>query len=242
MTPSTEMVAQIASLPFDIVAQLGVACGYERSFKMRRNSLLANRYMLGVDTEGLTPEQLLNVCQRMDMPKAYLDSFAENASEANLVFLGFEHDGNCCHYKIYLEFWEKIKQGIRDKTDRQEPVLLHLGYKWDTNDNRHRAIARYTCHPQLTVQGILSRISKIYDADHDETSHDETSLAIVADIIKLAASTKQNISPIYLEAEEEGNPRVSFDVNIYSAALAAMCWSATARRRRSVTTRRTKRR
>jgi hypothetical protein len=161
MTPSTEMVAQIASLPFDIVAQLGVACGHERSFKMRRNRLLANRYMLGVDTEGLTPEQLLNVCQRMDMPKAFLDSFAENVSEANLVFLGFEHDDNCCHYKIYLEFWEKLKQGIRDKNDPQEPVLLHLGYKWDTNDNRRRAIARYTCHPQLSVQKILSRVSTI---------------------------------------------------------------------------------
>ena len=57
-------------------------------------------------------------------------------------------------------------------------------------------------------------MSKIYETDRDDTS-----LAIVEDMIKLAVSTSRDIAPIYLEAAEENNPRISFDVNLYKAAL-----------------------
>ena len=47
---SVEIAAGKASLPFEIVESMDLACGYERSFKMLHNRLLANRYLLGIRT------------------------------------------------------------------------------------------------------------------------------------------------------------------------------------------------
>jgi hypothetical protein len=113
-----------------------------------------------------------------------------------------------------LEYWDKLNREIRNKSNPQEPILLHLGYKWDTTDRSRATIAKYTCHPLLSVQDILKRIAKIYG-----TGRDDTSLPIIEDIIELALSKNRAISPIYLEAAEENNPRISFDINLYKATL-----------------------
>ena len=210
----TEAVAQKATLPFAILEQLDVACGYERSFKMLRNTLLANRYMLGVNTEDLTRQQLLEICRQIEMPNDHLDSIAAHLSDANLIFLGFEHSADSCIYKVYLEFWEKLKRDLLSRRNQQEPALLHLGYKWDTNDSLRRAITRYLLHPLLSVREILSRIAEIY-----ATSDDRTSFAAAEEIIALAASRGGDVSLRYMEVEKGNSPRVSFDVNLYGAAL-----------------------
>lgn len=66
-----EIAAAQAGLLFRIVEDMQVPCGYERSFKMLEGRLLANRFLLGMNTENLTHERLLDVCRQLDMPKMY---------------------------------------------------------------------------------------------------------------------------------------------------------------------------
>lgn len=209
-----EIVAGKASLPFKIIEQLGVACGYERSFKMLENKLLANRYLLGIDTADIKPEQLLDICHQLDMPTTYMEAFKAHLADANLVFLGFEDNEADCVYKIYLEFWEKVKQDIQIKSNGNEPALLHLGFKWNSDNNTERTISRYTCYPLLSLDDILKRLSKLYGNHQDRNC-----LGIAEDIIRFAASRSDATSFIYVEVGEENNPRRSFDINLYKANL-----------------------
>jgi hypothetical protein len=139
---SIEIAAKKAILPFKIVEHLGVPCGYERSFKMFQNTLLANRYLLGINTKDVNRESLLHICRQLGMPKSYLDSFESSLADANLVFLGFEHNEDDCVYKIYLEFWEKVQKDLQMTPGNTSPVLLHLGFKWKTTDNSQGTISK----------------------------------------------------------------------------------------------------
>ena len=214
MKTSLEIVAEKASLPFKIIEQLGIACGYERSFKMLENKLLANRFLLGIKTAGLKSEQLLAICHQLDMPTTYMEAFKTHLPDANLVFLGFEDNEADCVYKIYLEFWDKVTKDIQIKSSRNEPVLLHLGFKWNTDNNTEATISRYTCYPLLSINDILKRLSNLY-----ENHEDRNSLEVAEDIIRSAASRSAATSLIYVEVGEENNPRQSFDINLYKANL-----------------------
>ena len=209
-----EIVAGKAALPFKIIEQMGIACGYERSFKMLENKLLANRFLLGIETADLKPEQLLDICRQLDMPTTYMEAFKAHLPDANLVFLGFEDNEADCVYKMYLEYWEKVKKDIQIKSNRNKPVLLHLGFKWNTDNNTEGIISRYTCYPLLSINEILKRLTKLY-----ENHEDSTSLGVAEDIIRFAASRGAATSFIYVEVGEENNPRHSFDINLYKANL-----------------------
>ncbi len=212
---SLESAARKAVLPFRIIEELGVPCGYERSFKMLAGRVLANRYLLGIDTDNLTSEQTLAACRRLGMPTQYRESFAAHLAEANLVFLGFEDNEEAgCMYRMYLEFWKKVQRDQQAKPEDTEPALLHLGFKWHTDDNTQRAISRYMCYPRLPLEGIQHRLSDVY-ADHSESAPHE----VASDIVWLAGNRGGGQSPIYVEVFEDNSQRRSFDINLYGAGL-----------------------
>ncbi len=212
---SLEMAARKAVLPFRIIEEMGVPCGYERSFKMFAGRVLANRYLLGIDTDNLTSEQILGVCRRLDMPTQYRESFAAHLAEANLVFLGFEDNEEAgCVYRMYLEFWKKIERDTRDRPEDTKPSLLHLGFKWHTDDNTQRVISRYMCYPRLPLDSIQDRLSGVYAAHSESVPHE-----VARDIVSLAGSRSGGQSPIYVEVREDNSRRRSFDINLYGAGL-----------------------
>lgn len=217
MQPSIDANAGKAVKLFKLIEDLGVACGYERSFKMLDYRLLANRFLLGINPADLRPEKLLDVCRRLDMPAQYLESFQAHLADANVVFLGFEDNEQDCLYKVYLEFWEKVKSEIPCKANKQESVLLHLGFKWNTDDNTRRAISRYMCYPMLSVQSISQRLLHVYQGYEDNGSR-----KIAEDLLTFAGSRSTGSSFIYVEVGEDNNPRRSFDINLYKARLRLM--------------------
>ncbi|MBW1925208.1 MAG: hypothetical protein JRF59_17290 [Deltaproteobacteria bacterium] len=75
-------------------------------------------------------------------------------------------------------------------------------------------MARYMTHPMLSTPGILKRVASILQGPGARVSL-ETARAV----IRLAARRARNQRFIYLEVGEQGNPRRSFDVNLYKAAL-----------------------
>lgn len=208
------LAADRAALPFALLEQMHIPCGYERSFKMLPGKLLANRYLLGVDLKNVNSEQLRSICQRLDMPEEYFALFREHLPEANLVFLGFEDNPPTGIYKVYLEFWERVKSEIQAQPGSREPKLLHLGFKWNVTDNTQRTISKYLCYPLLSTEGVFQRLGDLY-AGHERC----VSLAIATEIIAFAASRAEEHSFIYLEVLEGDSLRRSFDINLYSAML-----------------------
>jgi hypothetical protein len=70
------------------------------------------------------------------------------------------------------------------------------------------------CHPLLSVKEILKRVTKIYEGREDAISFE-----VAREIIQLAGNRCLDRSFLYLEVEEEHNPRLSFDLNLYKASL-----------------------
>ncbi len=210
----TEKKPEKGRFLFQLIEDLHVGYGFEKSFKMAPKKLLGNRFLLAVNKKDTQQERILAICEQMDMPENFFETFKENLSDTNTVGFGFEKNERGCVYKIYLEFWDKIKKEVYYKVDKTEPVLLHLGFKWDALDNTKRAVARYTAFPLLSIKNILKRISTIYDALEERTPFE-----IAKGVIELASSRAVNEMFIYLEASEENNPRRSFDINLYKANL-----------------------
>lgn len=203
---------------FEFVKGLNVPVGIEHSFKALEKSLLPDRFLIGFQRVSLwqdPDESILNICRRLGMPEPFQATFRENLSEANVVLFGFERSRNEVVYKAYLEFGAGFKKRSQADSGNGESVLMHLGFKWNVSDDSQKAVAQYRCFPMLTEKDMLERLSS-KDFFKDER---KGYLAIVEAILNLAVCRTHPYEFIYLEAEEDGNQRTSFDINLYRANL-----------------------
>ena len=200
--------------PFRIVEQLDLKCGYEKSFKMMDRYLLRNRYLLGIEKSRLDHQKLVSICEQMQMPEKFVDQFFDNVADANLVLLGFEEGIESCTYKIYLEYWDKIRTQMSVKQSSAEPVALFQGFKWNAMDNSRAVLTDYIYYPLLKVDEIIERIGRLGLPGEDTSVFD-----MAREIISRAARLAGNQPFIYVEASEGDNPRNSFDINLYPAGM-----------------------
>ena len=179
--------------------------------------MLWNRYLAGVDkrtSSGDPNETILDVCRQLNMPIRLLDTLARRLPEVNFVLFGFEENEAACVYKVYLEYYDTFGSKVKDRANLTDPMLMHLGLKWDLSDSDRTAIAEYVWHPNLSAQTILARIADIYAEPRYRASLD-----IVESIFRFAAIRMIPRDILYLEVAEGSNPRRSFDVNLYKANL-----------------------
>lgn len=210
-----ETAARAAVVPFQIVEDLGVACGYERSFKLTAHDIFANRYLLGVGTDIVGPTRILDACRQLGMPQALLDEFAVGLPDANLIFLGFEDSGpDGSIYKVYLEYWDQLKARIRSGAAPRAPHLLHKGFKWYVDAPDRHVVTHYHCLPGLGLGAIQDRIEAIYRDIPDAPGLDATTRIMAA-----ARERSPGDGFLFVEVSEPGNPRKSFDLNLYPAGL-----------------------
>ncbi len=206
-----------AGLLFHLIKNLNIDYGFERSFKISKKTLLGNRFLFTMSKHSIRQdphERILNICRRMDMPKKLLEVFNENLPSANYVHFGFEEDEKSYIYKAYLEFWTDWENEIKNKPNRSDPFLVHLGFKWDVSEPTRCVLTRYTCCPSISVENILERLSKVFYSDQYRSPCE-----IAKGIVKLASSRISHDKIFYVEVEEEDNPRRSFDMNMYRAKL-----------------------
>lgn len=181
--------------------------GAERSFKMSASSLLGDRYLIGVHKSDIAPAALFGLCARIGMPERFLGALKEEAQGANAFHFGYEGRATGGLYKVYLEFANRLRPAAN------EPLLLHLAYKWDCANPAVGTVARYVCHPGLGRQAVLARLETLY-AGHA----DAQTLEVVKEVIELSAR-RTPVLPMYLEVGEEGNPRASFDIKLHDADM-----------------------
>jgi hypothetical protein len=176
----------------------------------------------------LTRDHLLTICARLNMPREFVDALFDQLPSANLVFFGFEHDPPDATYRMYLEYWDKVKAEVQSNPTDLAPRPLHLGFKWNVDDNRQRTISQYDCFPLLSLVGVRERVASIYAGRLAAASQD-----VSLEIISLAEQNAENTAFIYLEVAEPDNSRSSFDINLYNASLRLQeIWPALERLRR----------
>ncbi|MGD8350446.1 MAG: hypothetical protein PVI79_14450 [Gammaproteobacteria bacterium] len=209
--PDREAFQEAYIRPFRLVEQLDLKCGYEKSFKLIERRLLRNRYLLGIEKSILDDSKLASICEQMKLPEKFAERFFDDIAEANLVLLGFEEGADYCSYRIYFEYWDRLRRRISASPPPYQPMTLFQGYKWSTNDGDVAVVTDYVCYPRLGTDEIVARIREI--------GADGEAFAIAIEIISLAARLAGDQAFVYLEASEGGNPRNSFDINLYPAGM-----------------------
>jgi hypothetical protein len=214
--PGTEGEKQKADFLFQLVKRLNAESGFERSFKIVNGALLNNRWLLGINKSAIrnADDRLMQTCSLMGMPKNLLDIFRHHLAQANYVHFGLEQDEKATIYKVYLEFFGTIKREIEGSRQRPGPALLHLGLKWDVSDLARQSLTRYTWHPWLSSDEIVQRVSSILESGQAEAAR-----AAAERLVSVALARIPARDILYLEVTEDGNPRRSFDINVYRANL-----------------------
>lgn len=203
-----------AALLFRLVKNLGCPYYHERSFRISDQSLAANRFLLTLNSKSIRSdfrEAVLGICHQLSMP-ADLQRQAEDAlPEAKAVHFGFEGDGRLL-YKVYLERRDAHDEG--EHAAPGTPILLHIAFKWDSKASDQRAISRYQWYPNLSVPQIAQRMAAIFGGNQTSPS-----FRISRSVLEMAAGGMNLKGMQYLEVKEDGNSRLSFDLNVYNAGL-----------------------
>jgi hypothetical protein len=193
------------------IERMAVPYGREQSFKLVPGRLLSDRLLVGVHRRGLPAIELQALAGELGMPGSAWEALAARLPQANAVFVGTEEAPGACMLKMYLEFWDEVRQAVRDGA--RDAQLLHFGVKWSTARLGQFEEARYMCHPLLSVRDILRRMPGCYPADRP------SALAPARTIVRRAAHRAPGAAFLYLEVQEAGNPRRSFDINLYKSGL-----------------------
>lgn len=190
---------------------------YEPSFKAVHGHLFENRFLLGLnrqETGGSPDERIALICEKIGMPHNLLASFKRTLPDANHVYFGVEKDEQTLILKAYLEYRDKIEKEIGGARVTGQSFPLFTGFKWDTSSPTRQAVTRYAWYPSLPVPDILERLRITIDPSRHSELYE-----IVQGIAKLASEKMSHNDIQYLEVTEEGNPRKSFDINIYKSGL-----------------------
>jgi hypothetical protein len=190
---------------------LGVPYGREDSFKLVPGGLLRGRLLIGVPVSSLTLEDTLAVGSAFGMPEGAQHLVTCRFREANAVFFATEESTGHQVFKVYLEFWEVVRARVR--SGDASPQLLHFGVKWDSARGGHFEQAHYTCVPLLNTRDVLHRMRAVLPPQAPEAA-----VGIAQDMVRLAAS-RSGAPFLYMDVSETGNPRRSFDVNLYKSGL-----------------------
>jgi hypothetical protein len=227
--PLMERISEQARLPLRLAAGLGVGYALTGSFKMHPRTLAPNRYLMTLAKARMGEDadaRILEVCRGMAMPAELLAPFAERLKPAHYVHFGFEQAERSCLYKVYMEYWTTWREELEVKR-RSEPFVGGYGYKWDPASGSRSALTRYTCHPLLPLDALVERVAKLC-----ERAPSAKPVEIARGLLEAAARRIPAEKMLYLEADEEGNPRRSFDINLLQAKVllaelyplwAAMC-------------------
>jgi Protein of unknown function (DUF3467) len=212
-----EIAGEKAGLVRQLVEDLGIKFGYEKSFKIFENTLLANRFLLGFKKKRIRKEpheRILEICRRMNMPENLLQAYRGRLPDSNYLHFGFEENEKTCLCKAYLEFYDKVDETMRTKPGKCDSFLMHLGFKWDALDNSRQTITRYTWYPLLPVDVMLERVSNLLGPQGSGALFE-----ITKGIVEVALRVVPPYDVLYMEVDEENSLRKSFDINMYRARL-----------------------
>lgn len=196
-----------------LVEQSNIPFGQESSFKLTAGKLIGDRLLIGIDADALPPASFFRLASEIGMPAGCRELLEPRLPSANAMLFGVEERPGSSVWKVYLEFWDQVRAVVR-QTGAMTPQLLHLGVKWDSARPGTHELARYVCHPMLGSRQICRRIADMYPPGASEAAREDA-----LSIVRLGVKRKPEAPMLYLEVSEDGNPRRSFDINLYKTGM-----------------------
>jgi hypothetical protein len=202
---------------FRQLRELDTEVDFEHSFKIVHGQLSVDRFLLGVNRlamAGRDDERIVSLCEKIGMPSALLAPFMRALPDANHVYFGVERDDETLIFKTYLENRDRIEREIADAPVSGQSFPLFTGFKWDVFSPDRQAVTQYAWFPSMPVADIVGRLQSTIGLER----HGEL-FGIARGVVERAAEKIPGRHIQYLEVAEEGNPRRSFDINIYKSGL-----------------------
>ena len=190
------------------VANLQQPYGYERSFKLSDGQLYQDRFLVTLHVDafnGSASANLNELALALRMPNKLKSEISKELSGVQVVHLGYERQQATTVCKFYFE--QPFCHGANSRQ------LVHRALKWDVFSAKS-AVTEYFFLPSLSKENMLTRIASICDrgADHPIVE-------CVSQLLDLACEHAPIEDLFFLEVEEKGNPRRSFDIRFYDAGV-----------------------
>jgi hypothetical protein len=166
--------------------------------------------LVGIPSSSIETDAVRALATELGMPPAAWPLLMQNLHAANAVFFGTEEAQGIRVAKVYLEFWDAVRERVR--IGSREPQLLHLGMKWSDARPDHFEQARYMVHPLLGARDVLRRMAQTYGTA-------PVTMEIARTIVRQGYRRAPEAGFLYLEVSEAGNPRRSFDINLYKSGM-----------------------
>ena len=195
--------------------RFGAGFGYERSVKLSPGSLNGDRYITSVHRNdlGFDPRGVIATVGAAEaVPEAQWARLMELLPSTDVIHFGHE-GGDEPVRKIYLEFVSQLREAARANV--REPQLLYLALKWRPGDEQRAAFNRYLLVPDHQIPArMIETLRKGYASRPEAPS-----LQVGIETIRLAAGRAGTMGLMFVEVEEEGTARFSYDIAIYHARL-----------------------
>lgn len=189
---------------------LGLPVMGENSLKLMRGAALTERYLLSVPAGGITPQQaaeLVHVAVLLGLEPEMADRVATDLPLSTTLHFGFEREGDRTTLKLYCEF--PLARGWDIARRADHPMLVHRAVKWDPRDATRAAVSRYIAHPSRSVPDTAARIRELLGQGAPAD--------LALSLLNRAAGRVGAEERLFLDVEEEGSMRRSFDLKLYDA-------------------------
>lgn len=208
---------RVAEQLFAAVGDLGVRFGREWSVKIDAHGISTNRFLLGLRKPRISGDpdaRLLDICALLDMPTAFLAQYRSELPAAQYVHFGFESAAGVPWFKAYLEFFDDVNARWRTGAPRAPRYLVHRGFKWVPRSGIAARTTSYWWHPHLSGSQMHAKLEEVLASDTQGQLR-----AVAGGLLDMAMrrTSPQNLH--FLDVDEAGNERRSFDINFYRAQL-----------------------
>jgi tryptophan halogenase len=199
----------------DLVRRLGAPYGLERSLKIITGALVEDRFLISLHRSALgaaAAEKLLQMGCSLGMPPDFADPIAAAQADADVIHFGYEGGREHATYKIYLEYASRVRRAQAQNAGA--PVLVHIAFKWVPGVPGRGAAARYTWLPCNDQNALVARLQTLVPA-----AEAPRALRCGLDLLSRCAERSEPRQLFLMAVEEPGNPRRSYDINVYQAEL-----------------------
>ena len=188
--------------------------GVEKSFKLGPGELLRDRFLVGLQPAGYAKLNLGALRASLAMPERSFAGMAADLKRANFLGLAYESGARQRVFKAYVEFPVPARRLAGPTPGTVAAHLIYHGYKWDPDRGEDAALTEYWWAPELELAEIRACI-----AGHQANIRRAELRAAVEQIVARCARDCDARQFQYIEAREGAGSRVSYDLNVYAAAL-----------------------
>ena len=201
-----------ADVLMDLVQALAAPYGLERSVKITAGVLAEDRFLVSLHRSAFGADVvsgMLGVARKLGAPDVFLPAIAEAEAEADIIHLGYEGGAHATH-KIYFEYAGHVRRAQAHGVD--QPVLVHLAFKWMPAVAGRHAVTRYTWLPAHSHAALV-------DALHTLLADAPRALGCARELLARAGGRAEAENLFLMQVEEVGNRRHSCDLNLYQTDL-----------------------